>query len=113
MEILKIKFHFLRCDFSVVIFRVVIIFCVVIMGNMRISRRSSHDLSVAAIRLLQGFTESFNVLRTWDFGAGLVSREPRASDLSSISTSLLVEAADPMPMIYVSLRDTSREIHRK
>ena len=83
------------------------------MVSIQIGRRSSHDLSVAAIRLLQGSTESFNVMRTRDFGAGLVSREPRASDLSSTLALLLVEAADPMPMIYVSLQDTSREMHGK
>ena len=83
------------------------------MVDIQKGRRSSHDLSVAAIRLLQGFTESFNVLRTWDFGAGLVSREPRASDLTSTTTSFLVEAADPMSVICVCLQNTSRKMHGK
>ena len=71
------------------------------MVSIQIGRRSSHYLSVAAMRLLQGFTEGFNVMRTRDFGAGLVSRELRASDLTSTSTLLLVEAADPMSVIFV------------
>ena len=68
---------------------------------------------ILVLHQLQGFTESFNLMRTRDFGAGLVSRESRASALISTTALLLVEAADPMSVIYVCLQYTSREMHGK